>query len=345
MIRVLIAEDSPTVRQFLVAVLGADPDVQVVGEARDGLEAVALAQRLRPDVVVMDIQMPRMNGFEATRRLMIEQPMPIVIVSSAVDVREVSVAMQAIVAGAVTVLPKPTGSATAGFEEALPQFVSTIKAMAGIKVVRRFERTDKQPSLPDKPPIVAPRIVALAASTGGPAALARVLFGLPEDFALPLLAVQHISPGFLPGFAEWLHATTGVPTRIACHREPLQPRTLYLAPDGRHLGLHDRASVALAETPPVGGFRPSASHLFSSVADVCGAAMQAIILTGMGSDGVDGLRRVHAAGGRVWAQDEASSVVFGMPGAAVAAGLVDAVLSLEAIAFRLRLLCCEEVSP
>jgi two-component system chemotaxis response regulator CheB len=175
-------------------------------------------------------------------------------------------------------------------------------------------------------------VIAVAASTGGPAALQRLLADLPADFGVPLAVVQHITPGFVRGLADWLNGSCDLRVKVAEGGEPLAPHTVYLAPDGHHLGLAGPDTVALSAAPPVGGFRPSATHLFESVARACGPATTAVILTGMGDDGVAGLRAVRRAGGRVIAQDEKSCVVFGMPGAAVAAGLADLVLPLDGIA-------------
>lgn len=338
MIRVLIAEDSLTTRQLLVEIFRGDPQFVVAGEAKDGVEAVEMTRSLRPDVVTMDIWMPLLDGFEATRRIMVEAPTPIVIVSGSRDVAEVAVSMHALRAGALAVLQKPRGPDSPGFEESCRQFLATVKAMSQVKVVRRWpERVapaapaGTHPSLGGGPV----RIVAMAASTGGPAALHRVLSTVPGGFPVPILAVQHIAPGFIDGFAVWLNAVSSLPVRVAANGEGMLPGTVYLAPDGRHLGVADRTRLLVSEAPPIDGFRPSATFLYESVARTFGASTVAVILSGMGRDGVDGLRSVQTAGGRVIAQDEATSVVFGMPGAAVEAGVADAVLPLDAIGYRL----------
>ena len=337
MIRVLVADDSVTARALLVEILRRDPEIRVVGEAKDGAEAVALTQKLRPHLVTMDVRMPRMNGFEATKEIMITAPTPIVLVTASTEARDLEVAMHALRAGAVCVLHKPSGPASPAFEEAARELLTTVKAMAQVKVVRHWrpaERPGPAPRPADRGGAPA-ALVAVAASTGGPAALQRLLSELPGDFPAPVLVVQHITPGFAAGLAAWLNTACSLHVKVAEHGEPLAPHTAYLAPDGRHLGVLGRAAVALADAPPVGGFRPSGTFLFESVARAFGPAVVAVILTGMGEDGVAGLRAVRQAGGRVLAQDEKSSVVFGMPGAAVAAGLADTVLPLDAISARL----------
>lgn len=335
MIRVLIAEDSPTCRELLIEIVDSESDLRVIATARNGNEAVRLVRQLRPDVVVMDIHMPELDGFEATRRIMVEVPTPIVIVSSTVNVRETRVSMQALRAGALTVMQKPAPGHD--FEQSTQQFNSTVRAMAGVRVVRRWsDKPIPQPTAPKPTPAGAPvRVVALAASTGGPAAIHRVFSDLPPDFNTPILIVQHIAPGFIEGLCNWLRESSRLDIRVAQHGQMPAENSVYLAPDDHHLGVHADGSLAITHTPAVGGFRPSASVLFRSVAKAYGRNCLAVILTGMGDDGVEGLRAVREAGGRIFAQDEASSVVFGMPGAAIAAGLADQILPLHQVAPRM----------
>jgi two-component system chemotaxis response regulator CheB len=207
-----------------------------------------------------------------------------------------------------------------------------------VKVVRR---RDARPPAP-APGGAAPHrgggqgaVVALAASTGGPAALQRILIDLPRTFPAPVLVVQHLAAGFVQGLARWLGGSCELHVKVAEHGEALSPGTVYVAPDALHLGMAPGGRVALSDLPPEGSFRPSATHLFRSAGEACGPSLVAVILTGMGRDGVDGLRTVRALGGHVLAQDEATSVVFGMPGEAVQAGVVDAVVPVEQIAGRL----------
>jgi two-component system chemotaxis response regulator CheB len=338
MIRVVVVDDSATARALLVAILRRDPEIQIVGEARDGVEGVELTQRLRPDLVTMDMRMPRMDGFAATKEIMIVAPTPIVIVTASMKDRDVEAAMQSLRAGAVALLRKPPGPGTADFEEVAGKLVAMIKAMAQVKVVRHWRSAAR----PCPPPQPSPRraalvnpVVAIAASTGGPAALHHILSHLPGDFPAPILVVQHNAPGFMPGLVSWLNSGCAVSVKIAAADEPLKPRTVYFAPDEHHLGVSVKATTQFSLASPVGGFRPSASFLFDSAARVFGPSVIALILTGMGEDGVAGLRVTRETGGRIIAQDESSSVVWGMPGATVAAGLADLVLPLEEIPARL----------
>ncbi len=337
MIRVLVAEDSPTARQLIVEMLTSDPAITVVGEARNGLEAVEMAERLRPDLITMDVNMPELDGLEATMRIVGKVPTPIIIVSSQANESEVELSLEATRAGALMVLPKPSGPATPRFREQQAHLIAMVKAMSDVKVVRRWGAstpTRPQRALANHPARSAerPRLIAIGASTGGPAALRDVFYALPASTPVPVLVVQHISKGFVNGLANWLDANTSLDVCVATAGESARPGFVYLAPDDQHLGIDDAGRIKLSSAPKVGSFRPSASHLFESAAAAYGGGLVALILTGMGDDGVAGLRAVHSAGGLVLAQDEATSIVYGMPREATRAGLVHNVLALQDIA-------------
>jgi two-component system chemotaxis response regulator CheB len=337
-IRVLVAEDSEAARALLVKALAIDPEIRVVGQARDGVEAVELTQKLRPDLVTMDIQMPRMGGLEATEEIMITAPTPIVIVTASTRIHEVGASLEALRVGALDVLVKPS-LASPDYPGEVRRLVSSVKEISRVRVARPRppapSASPAAPPAPETPPEARALAVAVAASAGGPMALQRLLAGLPADFAVPILVAQRITQGLTPGLVAWLDSGCPLRVKVADEGEPLAPRYVYLAPDGRHLGVSKRGTVALSVAPPLKGCRPSGSYLFDSAARVYGQALVAVVLSGEGDDGVAGLPAVREAGGRVLAQDEATSVVFGMPRAAAAAGLVDDVLPLEAIADRL----------
>jgi two-component system chemotaxis response regulator CheB len=338
MIRTIVVDDSTTVRQLLVEILEADPEITVVATATNGAEAVDLVTRLAPDLVVMDIHMPVLDGLEATREIMVRAPTPILIVSSAANQRQLELSLSATQAGALLVLPKPEHPRAERFSEMSEQLVVMAKAMASVKVVRRWGTRPRPITLPKRRsqgPDTATRIVAMAASTGGPATLRRILHELPQDFTAPILVVQHIARGFVVGFAQWLEKGCQLRVKIAEDGEPLTAQTVYIAPDDLHLGINGQCRIALADAPPIGGFRPSATHLFDSVARAAGPAAAAVVLTGMGNDGLDGLRSLYSAGGRILAQDRATSVIYGMAQEAVRNEVVDLVLPLDAIAARL----------
>jgi two-component system chemotaxis response regulator CheB len=346
-IRVLVAEDSPTARALLVGVLSADPEITIVGEARSGLEAVEMAERLGPDLITMDVHMPGLDGLEATKQIMTRSPRPIIIVSSAARTDEVELGLEAIRSGALMVLPKPQGVGSPSFETERRQLLSMVRALAQVKVVRRhgaLSASSTRP-VPWSGPIVGQRggprdaeVVAIAASTGGPAALRQILAQLPASFPLPILVVQHIARGFSGGLAHWLAGDTALRVKLAELGEPALPGVVYIAPDDRHLGIRrggeGELRILLDSADPVGTFRPSATYLFRSAAEGAGRGVVAVILTGMGDDGVDGLREVRREGGRILAQDEASSVIYGMPREAQRAGVVDQVIPLDDVARR-----------
>jgi two-component system chemotaxis response regulator CheB len=336
--RVRVAAAPPPTRRTLLVLFAGDRYTVFMGAAADGGSVIALTRQLHPHVVVMNIDMPSMNGFGVTKQIMIEMPTPIVIVSAAPSARQVELSMLALRAGALAVLPTLTAATLGEDREERNRFVATIKAMAQVKLVRHWPAREagerRRPAIEAAPPLR--KIVAIAASTGGPAAIQAVLSQLPADFPAPILLVQHIATGFITGFTEWLNTGCSLRVKVAESGERLAGRTVYVAPDGRHMGLSPDWAIQLSGAPPIGGFRPSATFLFQSVAQAAGRAVVAVIMTGMGRDGVEGLALVRSRGGAVIAQDEASSVVFGMPAAAIAAKQVDSVLSISAIASRLQ---------
>ena len=334
-VRVLVVDDSATSRLLLVAILRADPEIEVVGQAADGLEAVDLVKRLQPDIVTMDVQMPKLDGFAATKRIMVESPTPILI-TTGIDPRAVSVSLEAVRAGALAVHPKPGDPRAPAFDEEARELARQVKAMSRVKVVRHLAmEPHRHGAVPSSKPAalqgVAAQVVAIAASTGGPAALHLILTALPADFPVPILVVQHISRGFTAGFASWLDQASPLRVKLAEEGEELRPGTVYIARDDRHLGVDLSRKIRLSIAPEVGGFRPSGTPLFESVAAAFTRHAVAVILTGMGRDGVDGLRAIRKAGGRTIAESEATAVVYGMPGAAVEAGLADFVLPLDQV--------------
>ena len=324
-IRVLVAEDSPVVQMLLVHVLNSDPDIQVVGTAADGLAAVEFVTKQRPDVVLMDIHMPNMDGFEATRRIMEKNPLPIVICSATMKSAEVENTFRALEAGAIASVEKPVGMGSPDFDSMVGKVVQTIKDMAGVRFGRRAAATRQGAVAPHMPhaPI---KLVVIGSSTGGPPVLQTILAGLPKNFPVPVLIVQHIAAGFLDGMVEWFRKHTLLDVHIAKHNERLRSGCVFIAPDGFHMGIAPDGCVQLSDREPENGLRPSVAHLFRTASDAYGASVAAILLTGMGRDGADEMKRIKDRGGFTIAQDRESSVVHGMAGEAIKLDAVTQVL-------------------
>ena len=345
MIRVLVVDDSAVLRQGTRFILESDPQLKVVGEARNGEEAVALAKRLRPDVITMDIRMPRMDGLEAIRHIMAEDPVPIVVVSSMDLDREIGIASQATKLGAVSVVNRTGRVSDPKYKAFVARLIEQVKLMSEVKVIHRSRLRETAPPETGAPkPRTKPRmarktqVIAIGASTGGPAALNQVLSALPADFLIAILVVQHISFGFVEGLAGWLDAACKLSVKVAEHGERIQPGVVYIAPDERHMEV-GYGRIRLRQGDLVNGHRPSATVLFESVAKAYGPAAMGVILTGMGSDGAVGMKALRETGAITIAQNEESCVVFGMPKEAIALGAVRHIVPLEKMGRTMMALC------
>jgi two-component system chemotaxis response regulator CheB len=342
--RVLVVEDSPTVRQRLADILASDPEVELIGEAEDGKRAIEICQQCRPDVITMDMMLPVMSGFSATEYIMAHCPTPILVVSASINRGELFKIYDALAAGAVDVLEKPTGTEAEGAWE--QRFLSTLKLVARIRVIthprarlaglsRPAIEARPQASEPDRPGRKYD-LVAIGASTGGPAAIVDILRGLPAEFRLPILLVLHINEPFGTAFADWLDAQTSRRVAYPADGAPLASAIgrVVMAPAGRHLVLRD-GRLHLSADSERHSCRPSVDVLFESVARECGPSAAACLLTGMGKDGAAGLLKIRAAGGMTIAQDETTSVIYGMPREAAMLGAAIHVLRLPDIGPRL----------
>jgi two-component system, chemotaxis family, protein-glutamate methylesterase/glutaminase len=337
MIRVLVVEDSPVVRELLVYILQGDPGIQVIAIAGDGLEAIELAQSTHPDVITMDVHMPRLDGIEAMRRIMATNPVPTVIISASIDPGEVGDAFRALEAGAIAVCEKPQGITHPLYLAQARKIIQTVRMVSEITVVRRWNPAGTQARPQAEPEAARPPgtppldVVAIGASTGGPPALRTILAGLTGRFPIPILIVQHIAPGFLPGLVGWLSVSSGFTVEIACDAVVALPGHAYVAPDGFHLTVERTCRIRLAHGAPINGMCPSVSALFRSVAAAFGRSAAGVLLTGMGRDGAEELLLMRNAGALTIAQDKDSSVIHGMPGEAVRLGAACHVLPPERI--------------
>jgi two-component system chemotaxis response regulator CheB len=344
-IKVLVVDDSRVARLLLVHLLEADPQIQVVGAVNDGQAALDFVSQNKPDVVLMDIHMPHLDGFEATRRIMETEPVPIVICTATTDTKEVATTFRMMEAGAVACLEKPVTREHPDFEQLVANLLQTVKLMSEVKVVRRWPRSRlaAPPASAIQPAEskIAPvgfRFIGIGASTGGPPVLQTILSSLPKGFPVPLLIVQHIAHGFLPGLVEWLNQTTGWQVHVAAHGTIPLPGHAYLAPDDFHMGVTASGRIFLTREEPENGLRPAVSYLFRTLLEACGSNVVGVLLTGMGKDGASELKLMKDGGATTIAQDRESSVVHGMPGEAISLGGATHVLPPEKIATMLSML-------
>jgi two-component system chemotaxis response regulator CheB len=335
MIRVLVVDDSPLMCKILTNIMNCDPQILVAAVATNGKEAVELVPRLKPDIITMDIDMPVMDGFEATKQIMAYHPIPIVIVSSTVFKTGMEKVFKAISHGALDVIDK-SELEVGGDKKSGEALIAKIKFLTGVRVMHRpLAKLRQERPVPDlKAPKekVSDKIVAIVASTGGPQALLEILKRLPEDFPCGIVIVQHITSGFLPGLVDWLTKECKIKVKIGKDSEEIRPGVAYIAPDNLQMRVEDGGKISLSDEPAHGGHRPSGDVLLESVARAYGKGSVAAILTGMGRDGAMGMKAIRQSDGKTIAQNENSCVVFGMPNAAIEMNVIDKVLSLERIA-------------
>ncbi|MBF9196251.1 chemotaxis-specific protein-glutamate methyltransferase CheB [Microvirga terrestris] len=338
-VRVMVVEDSLVVRQLLVHIIASDPRLVVAAAVGSAEEALREIGRIRPDVISMDIRLPGMDGLEATRRIMAEQPTPIVVIADSIEDSSLKISMNALRAGALTVVEKPVGLSSDGYAAIAGTICTQLYIMSQVPVVRQRAFTPwREAAAPRRDPewsTTRPSIMGIAASTGGPPALAKILGALPPDFPLPILLVQHMGAPFMEGFASWLNGLVPLEVRLAQDQETPIPGRVYVAPGDRHLLLSSAGTLKLSAEPPLGNQRPSATMLFQSMARSLGRRSLGVILTGMGEDGAQGLVELRQAGGYAVAEDESTAVVYGMPAAAARMGGVNVSVPLDMIAPRI----------
>ncbi len=334
MIHVLIAEDSPTTREYLCYILGADPDIEVIGAVPDGRQAFEFVGQQKPDVIVMDINMPVLDGFQATQQIMETQAVPIILISAYWDPAETKTSFKAMEAGAVSVLQKPSGFGAPDAESLQQDLIRQVKLMSEVKVITRRRKSSStqkitRPQILEKPSLshVEIRLVAIGTSTGGPPVLQDILTRLPKDFPVPILIVQHIAKGFIKGLTEWLQQVTGFSVHVAANGTQVQAGHVYFAPDDIHMGIQANGRIVFANSEKDNGLRPSVTHLFRSVIQAYRRSVVGVLLTGMGADGAAELKLMKEQGAITIAQDKASSLVHGVPGIAIQLGGAAYVLS------------------
>jgi two-component system chemotaxis response regulator CheB len=332
-VRVLVVDDSAFIRHTLTRHLEADPDISVVGQARDGLDALAKISELRPDVVTLDVEMPRMDGLTALRRIMAECPTPVIMLS-ALTQRGALATTQALIRGAIDFVPKP--AATVNIHSVVEELTAKVKIAAETHLSPLPPlHTPSPPSTPKLGPHPFRKgdpLIVIGVSTGGPRALHQVLSDLPADLPAAVAVVQHMPPGFTQALAQRLNENSPLTVQEAAHGDRLARRLVLLAPGGFHLQFDDRKRVVLNEGPRRNGMRPAVDVSMESAAAHHGSAVIGVILTGMGSDGTEGARHIKAAGGKVIAEHKSTSVVYGMPRSVAEAGLADLVVPLPKVA-------------
>lgn len=354
-IRVLVVDDSAFMRKVLQGIISSDPQLQVCGEARDGRDALAQLESLKPDVISMDINMPHMDGLEATEVIMSSNPHPVVIVSS--ESRDgADVTLKALQLGAIDFVSKPSSGIDFDMSSVKDELCRKLKMAAKVRVVRTAARSSSQPkaaagverSAPAKsePAKTAARpsadngghrgagkfpIVVVASSTGGPATLMKLIPEFPADFPGAVIVVQHMPGNFTAQFSKQLAEVSAMKVKEAEAGEIVVPGQVYVCPGANHLRVSATGRIVLDDGPRIGGYRPCADLTIESVVSYCGANSVAVILTGMGNDGSKGVQAVRMAGGHVIAQDESTAVIFGMPQEAIKTGAVDQVLPIDAI--------------
>jgi two-component system, chemotaxis family, protein-glutamate methylesterase/glutaminase len=342
-IRVLIVDDSAFMCRVLRDIISADPQLEVAGQGRDGRDAVAMAESLKPDVITMDINMPHIDGLQATELIMSQHPRPIVIVSS--ESREgASSTLRALELGAIDFVPKPSSGIDLDMKSVGAELTRKLKLAAKVRVIRTATRTkiatlaaSAATNGANAQAIAAQNggktpIVIVAASTGGPAAVTQLVGGLPKDLPAAVILVLHMPAAFTSQFTAQLSEVSSLPVKEAVANETARPATIYVCPGSSHLRVSTQGKIVLDGGPRIEGYRPCADVAFESVASYARGLAIGVVLTGMGNDAAKGALAVKSKGGFVVAQDEATSMIFGMPAEAIKAGAVDEVLPLRDIA-------------
>ena len=345
-IKVFLVEDSPVALTILQRVLNNSPEIQIVGTASNGVIALRQIPILKPDLVCTDLLMSKMDGLEFSQQLMAVYPIPILVISDLVTNKDSTKIEQLIEAGVLDVFPKPKTGFIQDYEKQQQALVQKIKLLSGVKVFSKRNKSLSSTKITHQIPsnfnfsndIFSKqkyKIVTIGVSTGGPKALQTILKKLPADFPLPIVCIQHITDGFLNSFIDWLDADCSLNIKVAERGEKPLPGIVYFAPEQYHLELDFKGKFIYSDAPPINSHRPSITITFTSIAEFYGKKAIAILLTGMGKDGVLGMEKIYQIGGMTIAQDEATSIIFGMPKEAIKLGIVQQILPLQEIAYAL----------
>ncbi|MFH1287111.1 MAG: chemotaxis-specific protein-glutamate methyltransferase CheB [bacterium] len=332
MIRVVIVDDSAIVRDLLKMVLENDPEIKVVGTARGGKQAIDIIPDVKPDIVLMDLKMPDMDGFQTVRHIMGYFPVPILVISSVFS-KNSDLMFQIFECGALDFIEKPSFAFLENNFSAANELINKVKILAKVKVVSSLIAKSKKRKVLTftKSNVSGKKVIAIVSSTGGPGALRKIIPLLPKNFPAGIIVVQHITQGFIGGLVDWLQKLSEIKIRIACENDIIGPGEVLFAPDGCHVILDAKGRIKFENSPPVGGVRPSADILFPSMSKYYGSSLIGVIMTGMGDDGVRGMECIKKGGGATIAQNEESCIVFGMPKAAIERGIIDKVVPLHKI--------------
>jgi len=337
-IRVLVVDDSAFMRKILRDIINSDPELEVCCEGRDGIEAINLVKLHKPDVVTLDIEMPRMNGLDALRVIMKQSPTPVIMVS-ALTQEGAEATIKALEYGAIDFIPKPSSSISINMNEMREEIIAKVKEAARVPrrflEIRRTRLLRAQKTKVRKPSILAKTVVAMASSTGGPQSLLKVFPKFPDNLKAAVLLVQHMPPGFTKSFAKRLDSVSKIDVKEAEDGEPIEEGKGYVAPGDYHMEVKMRGGkpiITLNKKPKVHGVRPAADPMMTTVADIFGRRTVGVVMTGMGRDGAQGIAAIKKKGGITIAQDKETSIIFGMPKAAIETGMVDYVVPLDKIA-------------